>query len=666
MILLLQAIGIIIAGAFGSLLFSRTKLAARLIGPSSIVVGALLGIVPAVNSLFSGVRFEMNVPWQIPIGSMSFGLDPLSAFFAIPILVLSALSAIYGIGYLKKYETSRNIGIQWFFFNLLIASMLIVVLSRNAVCFLLAWEIMALSSFFLVIFESEKEGVRHAGWIYLISTHIGTAFLLIFFLILQSSSGSFDFDKFDLSNVSQLTAAVAFLFAVIGFGAKAGFMPMHIWLPEAHPAAPSHVSAVMSGVMIKLGIYGLLRMLIYLGEPPAWWGWVLIFIGGVSGILGVLFALAQHDLKRLLAYCSVENIGIISIGLGIGIIGIAYENPVMTFMGFAGALLHVINHATFKGLLFLGAGSIIHATGTREIDQLGGLLKKMPLTAFAFIVGSVAICGLPPLNGFISEFLIYFGALSGLAGAASITTASIVAGLVVVAVLALIGGLAITCFTKAFGIIFLGTGRSEHTEHVHEIGMTMWIPTMILAMLCIIIGFSGPFLISPLLSVVQNILPLNLVVSIPVATVGVASGALWGIMAGAIILIVLVAMVALVRSGLIAGRKAQDAETWGCGYTASTPRMQYTSSSFVEPVSKLFRALLGTKQNLASPQGLFPKSSSFSSRTPDIYHEKVYHPVFMAIESCLAKFRWIQHGRLNLYILCLVITLVVLLVWKLR
>ena len=258
---------------------------------------------------------------------------------------------------------------------------------------------------------------------------------------------------------TQGLAGVLFLLAVIGFGTKAGFMPLHVWLPEAHPAAPSHVSAVMSGVMIKTGIYGLMRAFTFLGTPPLWWGWVLVAIGLTSGVLGVLFALAQHDLKRLLAYHSVENIGIIALGLGVGLLGMSTGSPVLIVLGFGGALLHVLNHALFKGLLFLGAGAVVHGTGTREIDQLGGLLKRMPWTAATFLVGAVAISGLPPLNGFVSEFLIYLGAFKGgisTGGPVAVPLLALIAGL------ALIGGLAVACFTKAFGIVFLGEPRSEH------------------------------------------------------------------------------------------------------------------------------------------------------------------------------------------------------------
>ena len=382
--------------------------------------------------------------------------------------------------------------------------MLLVVVARNGVLFLMSWELMSLASFFLVTLEDEKESVRRAGWIYLVAMHLGTAFLLALFLLLGKNAGSLDFERL---STAAAPSGVFFLLAVIGFGTKAGFIPMHVWLPEAHPAAPSHVSAVMSGVMIKTGIYGLLRMLTLLGPPPAWWGWTLVAIGVVSGILGVLYALSQHDLKRLLAYHSVENIGIIALGLGVGVLGISYQNPTMAALGLTGGLLHVVNHAVFKSLLFLGAGSVLHATGTGELDRLGGLLKRMPVTGATFLIGAAAISGLPPLNGFVSEFLIYLGAIAGLGSQAHIAPAWPLMSVLVVGGLALIGGLAAACFTKAFGIVFLGEPRSGEAAHAHEAGAAMRWPMVVLAGLCVLIGLAAPLWPLVLQPAVAVILP---------------------------------------------------------------------------------------------------------------------------------------------------------------
>jgi len=658
MTLILMALAIWFTTGVLCLAFARRPRLVQMIGPVGAVVGSLPALFDASRALLTGPVTSLYLPWSLPGANFAIGMDALSAFFTLPIVLICALAAIYGREYLRPYEGRKALGASWCMFNLLAGSMLLVVLARNAVLFLLAWEVMSLSSFFLVMFEGEKADVRRAGWTYLVATHIGTAFLLVMFVLLGQPSGSLDFDDFGQIAGTPAVASLAFVLAVVGFGTKAGFMPFHVWLPEAHPAAPSHVSAVMSGVMIKTGIYGLVRTLLWLGPPPLWWGYLLVVIGAVSGVLGVLFALAQHDLKRLLAYHSVENIGIIVLGLGVGLIGLGSHHPLVAALGFAGGLLHVVNHAIFKSLLFLGSGSVLHATGTREIDHLGGLLKSMPTTGATFMVGAAAISGLPPLNGFVSEFLIYFAAFS-LLGASGIPV--IVAALVAIVSLALIGGLAAACFTKAFGTIFLGEARSGHAKHAREAGPCMRAPLILLAGLCLIIGVSAPLVIRVIEPVVSQLagatelgewactaaLPLAIV-----ACVGVG-------------LLALFVMLATVRSALLARRLVDESGTWDCGYIAPTPRMQYTASSFADPLTRFFGPLLGTRRKFSGPRGFFPDSASYSTETPDMSRERFYKPVFGAVEGALSKFHWIQHGRLNLYILYIVLTLLALLAWKL-
>ena len=335
--LVLLSITILCFSGLCSFFSGKNHRFANIIGAGGTVLGCLIGLAPVATVLWTGQARRFHCVWQIPFGSFSLQLDALSAFFLLMILILSAVAAIYGNTYLWDYRNRKNLGASWFFFNLLVASMTLVVISHNGVLFLMAWEIMSLASFFLVTFEDENESVRRAGWIYLIATHIGTAFLFVLFILLAHQFPSLDFDNFSAFGLNGASmAGLAFVLSVIGFGTKAGFMPFHVWLPEAHPAAPSHVSAVMSGVMIKTGIYGLLRTLTFLGRPEPWWGWLLITIGLGSGILGVLFALAQHDLKRLLAYHSVENIGIITLGLGLGVLGLALNQPVLAVLGFGG------------------------------------------------------------------------------------------------------------------------------------------------------------------------------------------------------------------------------------------------------------------------------------------------------------------------------------------
>jgi len=405
----LAGILFIIAGGIAALCCNQFPRPASYLGIGSLVLGSLLVLIPVFQVLSGGASLYMQRPWPMPfVVSFTVGLDALSAFFLLPILIISCLCAVYGYGYMKHYWARKTIGWHWFFFNILVAGMAMLVIARNGVLFLLSWEVMSLAPFFLIIFLDDREKVRRAGWTYMVAAHLGAVFLLVLFMLMAQEAGSMDFAQFQLHPLSasgQLNTL--FLLALIGFGTKAGFIPFHVWLPEAHPAAPSHVSALMSGVMIKMGIYGLVRILCFLGTPPLWWGVLLLLIGLCSGISGVLFAIAQHDLKRLLAYHSVENIGIIALGLGAGLIGINRDLPVLATLAFAGGLLHVINHSVFKSLLFMAAGSVQHASGTLEIDELGGLGKRMPWTAVTFVIGAAAICGLPPFNGFVSEFLIY-------------------------------------------------------------------------------------------------------------------------------------------------------------------------------------------------------------------------------------------------------------------
>lgn len=621
------------------------------------VAGCALGLVPAFYSILSGTTLSFRKAWDLPLASFSVSIDPLSAFFLIPILFLSLLSAIYGSGYIAHWYGKKNTALAWFFFNMLVASMVMVVTSRNGILFLIAWEIMSLASFFLVIFESEKEMVRSAGFTYLAATHLGTAFLFVLFMLLGAGKSVLDFDQF--GTTEEFLKSVIFILAIIGFGTKAGFIPLHVWLPEAHPAAPSHVSALMSGVMIKTGIYGLIRVLTFLGTPPLWWGYLLISIGAVSGVLGVLFAVAQKDVKRLLAYCSVENIGIIALGIGIGLIGIHYGSPLVAVLGMAGALMHVVNHTAFKGLLFLGAGSVLSSTGTRDIDRLGGLLKNMPWTGLSFLIGAAAISGLPFLNGFISEFLIYSGAFKGLL----MDKVTGMFAAFVVASLAVIGSLAVLCFTKAFGATFLGEMRSEMKERPVESVRAMRVPMFFLSAVCVVIGlFPVVFVrvLGTVLSVVTGMGEEKILSNIE--TVGTP---LTAIMMSSWMFILSALAVLTLRKVLLSGRSVTRAVTWDCGYLRPSPRMQYTSSSFAQPVTKMFNFILRTKCRLLGPQPVFPRKASFETETPDVFKKNLYEPAFKGVDRAFLKLGWIQQGRLQYYVMYILVTLIILLIWEL-
>ncbi len=658
-LLTLAGVVVLVAGAGLALLLDRRPKWASFAGAGMAMLGCAAVFAASFRMLIGGDAEAIRWPWSMPLGAFSVALDPLSAFFLLPIAALTGLAALYGAEYLQSWTGRKSLGMAWFWYNLLAAAMILAVIARNGLLFLAAWEMMALASFFLVAFEDEQERVREAAWTYFIATHLGTAFVVALFALLAAQTGTLDFDAF--GPISAPTSGLLFILAVIGFGAKAGFVPLHVWLPEAHPAAPSHVSAVMSGVMIKTGIYALLRMMTLLGEPQPWWGWTLIAIGLASGVLGALFALAQHDLKRLLAYCSVENIGIIALGLGLGVLGYTARSPLLAILGFGGALLHVLNHAIFKGLLFLAAGAVAHGAGTREMDRLGGLLKRMPWTGAAFAVGAAAICGLPPLNGFVSEYLVFFG---GFLGGVSISGHFATAGFLAVAALALIGGLALAAFTKAFGIIFLGEARTEAAGRAHEPGMAMRFPICLLAGACLLIGFFAPVTVLLLARPIAAILPMG-EHAVDGYLLAMAAQLRWFVLLAAV-LAALLAALALLRSGLLAGRSVTERGTWDCGYARPTARMQYTASSFAQPLVDLFRAVLRTRRSLDAPQGTLPtKSASLSTATGDTFTHKLFRPAFGGVTRLMERMRGVQHGRVQLYVLYVALTLVALLVWRL-
>jgi hydrogenase-4 component B len=651
------AIIVVLAGVSG-LCFRGKSLAQKYLPPVAISLSSLAMLVyllwtfrwiepDAVIKLFN---------WQLPFASMVAGIDPLSGFFLIPLLVLAVTCALYGPQYFGAHPADRS---HWFFFGLLISGMVMVLLARNAILFMLAWEIMSLSSFFLVITDKKSPETLRAGWIYFITAHIGTAFLLVLFFLLSASSGSFDFAAWKGMQFGGSATDVIFILTLVAFGLKAGFIPFHVWLPLAHPSAPTHVSALMSGIMIKMGIYGLLRILTFIAPFHAWWGTLLIALGGFSGILGVLFAIGQHDIKRLLAYHSVENIGIILLGIGIGITGVVYGSNTVALFGFAGGLLHILNHALFKGLLFLGAGAVIRQTGSGEIDKLGGLIKDMPRTAVLFLIGSIAICGLPFFNGFISELMIYVAGVTGAVHGSN--PALSMACLTGIGALALIGGLAAACFTKVFGVVFLGQPRTEIARVSGDVPVSMVGAMAVLAILCIAIGMGSPFilpfLIQPALVfagpaagvVEQSLSTLSMTVSIILCFFAFA-----------------VAFVAgLVR--IVLRKRQPDARvvTWDCGYSRPEPSMQYTASSFAAPIVNHFKTPLAAHMSVSSDGKLFPGNAwSFHSAVDDWFLTRLYTPALELFDRLFASLRWFQSGKAGQYVIYIAITVLCLILWK--
>jgi hydrogenase-4 component B len=595
------------------------------------------------------------LPWSLLGAKLGVALDGLSALFLMPISLIALLGNIYGLGYWRQTEHPENGRKLRLFYGTVTAGMALLVIARDSILFLFGWEIMALSAFFLVATEDHDREVREAGWIYLVATHVATLCLFALFALLRIATGSFGLISAGEESLAPEMATAVFVLGLVAFGLKAGIMPLHVWLPSAHAIAPSHVSAIMSGVIIKMGIYGLVRISALLPNLPVEWGSTVLALGAVSGVLGVAFAVGQHDLKRLLAYHSIENIGIIVMGLGLAMMGRSLGRMEWVVLGLSGALLHVWNHALFKALLFLSAGSVIHATHTREIDRLGGLARMMPWTSRCFVVGAVAICGLPPLNGFVSEFLIYLGLFDTISNPASFPWAAFAAP-----ALALIGALAVACFVKVYGAVFLGTPRSEHAEHLHESPSTMVWPMIVLVACCLLIGLASPLLVPVLASAVSAWAP-NLVDTEFRLT---ALAPLGWITITAALLLATLSVGSLVLWMRLRHAEVTEGATWGCGYAAPTPRMQYTSSSFAQMLVGLFAWALRPRMHETRDLPLFPRPAGFHSDVPEVVLDEVVLPAFHWGSWLLSWFRVFQQGNVQSYLLYIFLALIGLLLWR--
>ncbi len=624
----------------------RDPAAGQRLAMAFAVLGSGLGIGGALLALW--------IPSQ---GFACLRLDALASIFLVPIFGVSALGSVYGLAYWAQAEHGENGRRLRVFFGLVTAGLAGVVVAANALLFLFAWEVMALSAFFLVTTEDAEPEVQEAGLLYLVVTHFSTLALFALFAICYLVTGSFSLGVLPAGGVTPGLATVMFLLMVFAFGIKAGLMPFHVWLPSAHAVAPSHVSALMSGVLIKIGIYGLIRMVSWLPEPPVWWGGLLLALGAISGVAGVVFALGQHDMKRLLAYHSIENIGIIVMGLGLALVGRSLNVGTWIVLGLAGALLHVWNHGLFKALLFLSAGSVVHSTRTRQIDQLGGLAASMPHTALLFAVGAVAICGLPPLNGFVSELLIYLGLFRTL-GIGSEPAWGVAA--FAAAMLALIGALAVACFVKAFGAIFLGVARSAAARQAQESGWAMIRPMWVLAACCFSIGLL-PWGLSPMLDRGVAAWVPGLAGGLPALTslaplgwITVCGATLGGLMLG-----VGVWFAVRLRRGSV-----MAAGTWDCGYAAPTPNMQYTASSFAQMLGGFFVWVLRPKIQASGQQALFPDRMHFRSHVLDVVLDEVVRPVYQVGVKVTSWFHLFQAGNIHAYLTYIVVFLMALLLWR--
>lgn len=642
---ILAALALHLAG--GILPFFGGRTAERVAAALS-AIGSVVGLAGAAGAFVAPEPSLFLSPWQVPGGAILLRVDALAAAFLAVIFLVSGLSAVYGLGYWSHSERPQSAARLRFFLSLMTAGLALVVTAAHAVFFLLAWELMAVSAFFLVAADDGLPEVRRAAWVYLVATHTGTACLFAAFALLRAGSGSFELWPV----VPGSPPSVVFLLGIVGFGMKAGIVPLHFWLPAAHASAPSHVSALMSGVMLKAGVYGILRFSSLAGVPPLWWGLLLAGLGAVSAVSGIAMAAGQTDVKRALAYSSVENIGVICIGIGLALTGRALGQPLWVALGFCGSLFHVFSHACFKSLLFFGSGGILHATHTRNMDRLGGLKSRMPVTARLFFVGALAAAGLPLFNGFIGEWLIAVGLFDTLReGSKSGWPLAFAAP-----ALALAGAFAVASFVRIVGATFLGAPRSAGAAEAHEAPWLMTLPMAILGAACVATGL-WPFLLSRVLNSAQA------------AWLGrrVDPGLLEAPLSRPVFaLAILVVLVAGVSACLLAltPRAPRRVPTWDCGYAAPTARMQYTSKSFGASITALLPGFFAPSSLGEPPGGVFPGAASFRTEAADPFGARLYEPLAARWAGLMARVRWLQRGQLTLYLVYVFLTTLAVLAWS--
>ncbi len=629
------------------------------------LAGALAGLALGAVCLGAGLAPTLTASF-LPLTGFMLRIDGLSAFFLIVIGVVGAAVAVYGFGYSASYDGRYSLRMLGAMLNVLLLSLSVQVMADNALTFLIAWEAMSLSAYFMVLTEHDQPGtVRAARW-YIGITHAGFAALVAMFLLMSTGDLTTSYASMRSAALSPGARDAAFVLGLFGFSAKAGVVPLHVWLPMAHPVAPSYVSALMSGVVIKMGVYGLLRVTIdLLGEGPAWWGGLVLGLGTVSALLGVLYALMEHDLKRLLAFHSVENIGIIFIGIGAGLIFQNFGLSALAALGIIAGLYHTINHACFKGLLFLGAGSVLHAVGTRNMEAMGGLIKRMPRTALFFLVGACAISALPPLNGFVSEWLVF----QALLGGSAIPQPEIAVIMpIAVAMLALTSGLAAACFVKAFGITFLAIPRSPEAARAHEAPRSMQIGMASLALACVGLGLAPSFVVRALGGVLSSLdrfatAEVTFTLGLPLRVPGAV-----GEMSSPLLALGLLLLLGLVPLGLWLGgadRRLRIGDTWGCGRIGQTARMEYTATAFAEPLRRIFAELYRPTRDLSidfhPASKYFVQSIEYRSEIHPWFERVLYDPLLRALRIVATWTRRLQGGSLHLYLAYMTFALLVLL-----
>ncbi|MBI5770241.1 MAG: NADH-quinone oxidoreductase subunit H [Verrucomicrobia bacterium] len=630
----------LLGGALGHLAgMLASRRASRLWLPATLA-GTVAALVAALLILGGDSPWDWRSGFSVAGDPLHLRLDGLSAFFLVLVTIVVGGGAVYSRAYWTDAAHPRSAAAGRAWWNALALSLGFVLVAANGLHFLLGWELFTLAAYFLITLDRQRGEVRAAGWLYLGASHVGTLALFAFFAGLAAQTGGWE-----LGPMRERTElAPLFWLALFGFGLKSGMFPLHIWLPSAHANAPSHVSAILSGVTIKLGIYGLARFTGWLPVPAAA-GWTIAILGVASAVLGVAFALGQHDLKRLLAYHSVENIGIILIGLGFAVVAAGQGTDAAGWgqLALAGGLLHVWNHGLFKALLFLGAGSVLHATGTREMSRLGGLWRAMPWTASLFGLGAIAISGLPPLNGFVSEWLVYLGLFDATRSAGPVAWAVVPAAIL----LGMTGALALACFVKVCGVVFLGAPRSAAAAHAHECGPAMRGPMLLLAGGCVAIGLAPVWVWPAVAQAVGTWAP---------AWAGLAAPPSLAVLGWTHL-----ALAALAVTGVVALRRRTGRQpvprhvTWDCGYAAPAARMQYTAGSFAAIITEWFDWILRPVRHAQAPDTPFPAQASCTSHTPETVLEHVVTPVGGAVMRLSAAARRLQHGRLEAYLLYLLV-----------
>ena len=659
-------LAVLFSGGLASLLLG-TRVQALKVASMTVTAGSVLGFIFTLPLFVSGASLQGTIPIPLPAGECSFTVDPLSSLFMLPVFFLSALGGILLPSRMLVLYGDSSQPVQYgrhgFFYCLLVAGMVLVLTASDAVLFVITWEIMSLAPFFLISPNDKDSQERYAAWIYLIAAHLGALPLLYLFAGMSVETGATGFFTF-AGHVGWQNAGLFFVLALVGFGLKVGLVPLHVWMPEAYPAAPGHVALLLSGAMINLGLYGFLRILSLLGMGEVWWAYLLMGAGAFSGVAAILLGLAQSDIKRTLAYSSAENMGIIFLALGAGLLAARHQASEAVALLFGGALLHMWNHSLFKSLLFLAANAVGESARSTRIHLLGGLHKRIPFTGGCFAVGSAAIAGIPPLNGFMSEMLIYLGfAFSSQAARGTEDSLVFWAAFFL---LGTVAGMAVFAFTRTFGLAFLGAPRSEKVMDAREPDAILKGSMLGLALLCFCTSLAGPWLFRALSPFFQFFsLRLSMPEALSVADESFAETVLYWYAAAGIVMIMVFALVFLMRKKILARNGSDESLTWDCGYRYPTSRMQYTGGSFSHTFAVMLKPLIRARLDVPKIREIFPGKEKATMTTPDWPATMWDRFVFEPVEFVAEYTKNLQFGLVNVYILYIFIALLAALIWAL-